>query len=58
FYLGLKALGVTTELVTYPNEPHVFMGEAHRIDVLRRVVEWFDTYTHRDAGRAFSSQRS
>jgi dipeptidyl aminopeptidase/acylaminoacyl peptidase len=36
---------VATELVTYPGEPHVFVGEAHRADVSRRVLGWFDKYS-------------
>jgi len=44
FYTALKELGVPTEMVTYPREPHVFRERAHQVDLLKRVVEWFDKY--------------
>jgi dipeptidyl aminopeptidase/acylaminoacyl peptidase len=43
-YRGLKRYGVTTELVMYPREPHGFREPKHRVDVLRRMVDWFDRY--------------
>lgn len=42
FYNGLKALGVETEMVVYPREPHDPQERAHRLDLLRRVLNWFD----------------
>ena len=43
-YRGLKRYGVETQLVQYPREPHGFQEPKHRVDVQKRVVEWFDTY--------------
>ncbi len=43
-YRGLKRYGVDTELVLYPREPHGFQEAKHRVDVQKRVVEWFDKY--------------
>ena len=44
FYNGLKMLGVPTEMVTYPREHHSFKERAHQIDVLARVLAWYDKY--------------
>jgi len=43
-YRGLKRYGVTTELVMYPREPHGFREPKHRVDLLTRMVDWFDQY--------------
>ena len=43
FYRGLRRYGVDAELVIYPREGHRIREEKHRLDLLRRVVEWFDT---------------
>ncbi len=43
-YRGLKRYGVESELVMYPREPHGFQEAKHRVDVQKRVVEWFDKY--------------
>jgi dipeptidyl aminopeptidase/acylaminoacyl peptidase len=44
FWHALKAEGVPTQLVVYPNEGHGFVDPAHRRDVMERAVAWFDTY--------------
>jgi dipeptidyl aminopeptidase/acylaminoacyl peptidase len=44
FWHALKAEGVPTELVVYPNEGHGFRSPEHRIDVLERALNWFDQY--------------
>jgi dipeptidyl aminopeptidase/acylaminoacyl peptidase len=41
FWHALRARGVETELVVYPNEGHGFVDPAHRRDVMERAVEWF-----------------
>ena len=41
FYRALKDLGVETELVVYPREPHSIREKAHVLDSNRRTVEWF-----------------
>ena len=43
-YRGLKRYGVNAELVLYPREPHGFQEVKHRIDVLNRMLAWFDKY--------------
>ncbi len=44
FYNGLKALGVETEMVVYPREPHGLGECAHQVDLLKRVLAWYDKY--------------
>ena len=41
FYRALKDLGVETELVVYPREPHGFEERNHMLDQARRTAEWF-----------------
>ena len=41
FWHALRAQGVKTQLVVYPNEGHHFISPEHRRDVLRRALEWF-----------------
>lgn len=41
FYRALKDLGVETELVVYPREPHGFVERNHIIDHHQRIVHWF-----------------
>ena len=43
-YLGLQAAGVTTELVTYPRQEHLLHERDHQLDLLQRVIDWFDRY--------------
>jgi len=44
FYNGLRMLGVPAEMVTYPREHHGFRERAHQIDVVTRVLAWYDKY--------------
>ncbi|HLJ79384.1 MAG TPA: prolyl oligopeptidase family serine peptidase, partial [Acidobacteriaceae bacterium] len=44
FWHALHDLGVTTQLVVYPNEGHGFVNPEHRRDVLERAIEWFNLY--------------
>ena len=44
FYNGLRFLGRETELVHYPREPHVFAERDHQRDLLRRVLDWYDSH--------------
>lgn len=46
-YEGLKAVGVETQLVTYPREPHTIGERKHQLDLLGRVVEWYDRHLGR-----------
>jgi len=43
FWHALRAQGVRTELVVYPNEGHRFVDHEHQRDVLRRALEWFES---------------
>jgi len=44
FYRGLKRYRVDTELVIYPREGHGIREEKHQLDVLNRMIDWFETY--------------
>jgi dipeptidyl aminopeptidase/acylaminoacyl peptidase len=44
FYNGLRMLGVPAEMVTYPREHHAFRERAHQVDVLTRLLAWYDKY--------------
>jgi dipeptidyl aminopeptidase/acylaminoacyl peptidase len=43
FWHALRAEGVKTQLVIYPNEGHGFRDPDHRRDVLERAYSWFET---------------
>jgi dipeptidyl aminopeptidase/acylaminoacyl peptidase len=43
FWHALRAEGVKTQLVVYPNEGHSFRDPDHRRDVLERALNWFET---------------
>jgi dipeptidyl aminopeptidase/acylaminoacyl peptidase len=43
FWHALRAEGVKTQLVIYPNEGHAFRSSEHRRDVLERALNWFET---------------
>jgi dipeptidyl aminopeptidase/acylaminoacyl peptidase len=42
FFRALKAVGVDTQLMVYPQEGHRLMNPEHRRDRLLRTVEWFN----------------
>jgi dipeptidyl aminopeptidase/acylaminoacyl peptidase len=44
FWHALRDQHVPTQLVVYPNEGHGFVNPAHRLDVMKRAVDWFDRY--------------
>jgi dipeptidyl aminopeptidase/acylaminoacyl peptidase len=43
-YLGLRAAGVETELITYPRQEHSFHERAHQLDLLQRVIGWYERF--------------
>ncbi len=43
-YRALKSLGVPVEFVRYPREEHGIKERAHQIDLMRRVLGWFDRW--------------
>ena len=44
YHRALKTLGVPVEFVRYPREGHVIGERAHQIDLMRRLVAWFDRW--------------
>jgi dipeptidyl aminopeptidase/acylaminoacyl peptidase len=42
FYRGLERYQVQSELVVYPREGHGIREEKHQIDVLNRVIAWYE----------------
>ncbi|HJT76772.1 MAG TPA: S9 family peptidase, partial [Gemmataceae bacterium] len=44
FYQALRANGVPSQMVIYPNEGHGIRQPRHQEDVLRRVLAWFERY--------------
>ena len=44
YWNGLKAAGVPTSLVIYPDEGHGIRAPDHVADARRRTIEWFDRY--------------
>jgi dipeptidyl aminopeptidase/acylaminoacyl peptidase len=43
-YQRLKLLGQPTELVVYPGESHSMAQPSHKVDRLRRLVDWYGRY--------------
>ncbi|MDW5266330.1 MULTISPECIES: S9 family peptidase [Acidobacteriaceae] len=43
FWHALRAEGVKTQLVVYPDEGHHFVNADHSRDVLERALNWFET---------------
>ncbi|KLD65116.1 S9 family peptidase [Dyella japonica] len=44
YWHALRAQGVPTSLVVYPNEGHHFVDPDHQRDVLQRALLWFEKY--------------
>jgi len=43
FWHALKTFGVDTQLVVYPDEGHSIRKLEHRRDIVKRLVDWFDS---------------
>jgi dipeptidyl aminopeptidase/acylaminoacyl peptidase len=43
-YRGLKRYGVEAELVIYPREPHGPREEKHLLDLIHRILDWYDKH--------------
>lgn len=44
YYRALKEVGVPVQFVRYPREGHGFRERAHQVDLMRRIVAWFEQY--------------
>ena len=44
FHRALRTLGVPTRFVRYPRQGHPIEERLHQLDLLRRLLEWFDRY--------------
>jgi dipeptidyl aminopeptidase/acylaminoacyl peptidase len=44
YFRALKILGVPVRFVRYPREKHGIEERAHQIDLMQRIVDWFDRY--------------
>jgi len=44
FHRGLRRYGVETEFVAYPREGHGLREEKHQLDMMNRMIEWFEKY--------------
>lgn len=43
-YQGLKAIGVPTDLITYPRQQHGFHERACQLDLLKRMLAWWEQW--------------
>lgn len=43
-YLALRALGIDTDMISYPRQGHAFTERAHQLDLLQRLLGWFEKY--------------
>jgi dipeptidyl aminopeptidase/acylaminoacyl peptidase len=55
-YEGLKSRNIETQLVAYPREPHGIGERKHQLDLLQRVVDWYDRHLGREASPAGAGQ--
>src|SRR5665213_2395375 len=46
YWHALRDHNVSTQLVIYPGEGHLFYKPADQQDVFRRMTAWFDKYLH------------
>jgi len=44
YWNALRRHGVKTEFVVYPDEGHFFFQHTNQVDVMSRLVSWFDAY--------------
>jgi len=44
FYQSMKRMGIDTQLVVYPGQPHSLLVPSYRKDVLERYLAWYDKY--------------
>jgi dipeptidyl aminopeptidase/acylaminoacyl peptidase len=44
WYVGLKQRGIETEMVIYPREEHSLNERSHQLDLMQRMLAWFDRH--------------
>ena len=44
YFRALKTLGVPVRFVRYPREKHGIAERTHQIDLMNRILDWFDRY--------------
>lgn len=44
FYQGLRDIKIETKFVIYPREPHLISARAHQLDMLQRVLDWYNAH--------------
>lgn len=44
FFLGLRAMDVPSDFVVYPRQKHSFHEKESQLDLLKRLVGWFDLW--------------
>jgi dipeptidyl aminopeptidase/acylaminoacyl peptidase len=44
FFRALKIRGVPVRFVRYPREKHGFEERAHQIDLMQRIIDWFEQH--------------
>lgn len=44
YFRALKTLGVPVRFVRYPREKHRIEERAHQVDLMHRIIDWFDRY--------------
>lgn len=57
FFIGLKAMGVETEMVVYPREGHSIRERGHQEDLQNRILAWFDSHLKPAAGSPRKTDR-
>ena len=44
FYQGLRDMGIETQMIVYPRVSHHFGERAHQVDLLYRVLNWYNKH--------------
>jgi dipeptidyl aminopeptidase/acylaminoacyl peptidase len=52
-YAALKGFGATVEYVQLPFEAHGYAGRETVMDVVARMIEWYDRYVKTGAAATF-----
>lgn len=57
-YIALRTLGVETQFVTYPREPHGIAERKHQLDLLRRILDWYDRHLRPELADTEAAERT